>query len=371
MKISSLGLVNFRSHELLQLEFSAGATSIIGRNGLGKTNIVEAIHYSATLGSHRVAQDLPLIRNESDSAFINAVAQKHERQATIAITINRDKPNVVELNGAAVRRPRDVIGVIQVVIFSPEDLDLVKNEPAVRRRFLDEFAMLQSPRLAEVKQDYERALKQRNSLLKSASRRALTETARNTLVAWDEQLVKYGADLVLARLKATEKLLPHITEFGNIISGTTEPIVANYQSAWLTDETQDLENIAQQLRLALTERHTEEVDRGLTLSGPHRDDLALELAGMPVRNYASHGQSWSVAIALRMSTFAVLREHDSDPILILDDVFAELDAKRRGRLIETISDVEQTIITVADEQDVPEKFESVHYWLADGAAHVN
>jgi DNA replication and repair protein RecF len=371
MKISSLGLVNFRSHELLQLEFAEGATSIIGRNGLGKTNIVEAVHYSATLASHRVAQDGPLIRNECDSSFINTVAQKNGRQANVAITINRDKQNVVELNGAPVRRPRDVVGVIQVVIFSPEDLDLVKNEPAVRRRFLDEFLTLQSPRMAEVKQDYERALKQRNSLLKSAGRRALSDTARSTLVAWDEQLVKFGAELVLDRLKAIEQLLPHITEFGNVISGTTEPIGVTYHSSWLTEQTQDRENIAEQLRLALENRHKEEVDRGLTLFGPHRDDLSLELAGMPVRNYASHGQSWSVAIALRMSTFAVLREHDSDPVLILDDVFAELDARRRGRLIETISGVEQTIITVADEADVPKEFDSVRYWLADGVAHAN
>jgi len=370
MKISALGLANFRSHELLKFELAEGTTSIIGRNGLGKTNIIEAIHYSATLASHRVAQDGPLIRHDCASAFIEVTAQKHGRQAKVAVTINSDKPNVVELNGSQVRRARDVVGVIQVVIFSPEDLELVKNEPAVRRRFLDDFLMLQSPRMADVKQDYERALKQRNSLLKSAGRRALTETARNTLLAWDEQLVNYGADLVLARLKAIEALLPHIQEFGNVISDTTEPIMASYQSSWLTDQTQSLASISEQLRTALAARHNEEVDRGLTLSGPHRDDLALELNNSPVRNYASHGQSWSVAIALRMATFAVLREHDSDPVLILDDVFAELDAKRRARLVGTITDVEQTIITVADIHDVPADLVGTQYWLNDGAEHV-
>ena len=370
MKISALGLTNFRSHELLKLELSEGTTSIVGRNGLGKTNIIEAIHYSATLDSHRVTQDVPLIRHDCDSAFLEVTAQKHGRVAKVAVTINRDKANVVELNGSAVRRPRDVVGVIQVVVFSPEDLDLVKNEPAVRRRFLDDFLMLQSPRMADVKQDYERALKQRNSLLKSAGRRALSETARNTLVAWDEHLIKFGSELVLARLKAIEALLPHVQEFGNIISDTTEPIMASYQSSWLSEPMQSLPSISEQLRDALVARHSEEVDRGLTLSGPHRDDLALELNNAPVRNYASHGQSWSVAIALRMATFAVLREHDSDPVLILDDVFAELDAKRRARLVATIADVEQTIITVADIQDVPADLAGVQYWLEDGAAHV-
>lgn len=370
MKISSLGLANFRSHELLKLDFTDGTTSIIGRNGLGKTNIIEAIHYSATLESHRVSQDAPLIRHNCDSAFLEVTAQKHGRQAKVSATINRDKANVVELNGSAVRRPRDVVGVIQVVVFSPEDLDLVKNEPAIRRRFLDDFLILQSPRMADIKQDYERALKQRNSLLKSAGRRALSESARNTLIAWDEQLIRYGSELVLARLKAIESLLPHIQEFGNIISDTTEPIMASYYSSWLNDPSQDLTSITNQLRDALMTRHSEEVDRGLTLSGPHRDDLALELNNAPVRNYASHGQSWSVAIALRMATFSVLREHDSDPVLILDDVFAELDAKRRARLVATITDVEQTIITVADIQDVPTELAGVQHWLDDGVAHV-
>jgi len=370
MRISALGLANFRSHELLQIELAAGTTSIVGRNGLGKTNIIEAIHYSATLDSHRVAQDAPLIRHDCASAFLEVTAQKHGRVAKVAVTINRDKANVVELNGSSVRRPRDVVGVIQVVVFSPEDLDLVKNEPAIRRRFLDDFLMLQSPRMADIKQDYERALKQRNSLLKSAGRRTLSETARNTLVAWDEQLINYGAELVLARLKAIEALLPHVQEFGNVISGTTEPIMASYQSSWLIEQTQSLTSISEQLRDALATRHNEEIDRGLTLAGPHRDDLMLELANAPVRNYASHGQSWSVAIALRMATFAVLREHDSDPVLILDDVFAELDAKRRARLVATIADVEQTIITVADVQDVPADLAGVQYWLEDAAAHV-
>jgi len=370
MRISALGLANFRSHELLQLELAEGTTSIIGRNGLGKTNIIEAIHYSATLESHRVSQDAPMIRHDCASAFLEVTAQKHGRQAKVAVTINRDKANVVELNGSPVRRPRDVVGVIQVVVFSPEDLDLVKNEPAVRRRFLDDFLMLQSPRMADIKHDYERALKQRNSLLKSAGRRALSETARNTLVAWDEQLIKYGAELVLARLKAIEALLPHVQEFGNVISDTTEPIMASYQSSWLSEQTQNLDSISNQLRAALEIRHNEEVDRGLTLSGPHRDDVTLELNNAPVRNYASHGQSWSVAIALRMATFAVLRELDSDPVLILDDVFAELDAKRRARLVATIADVEQTIITVADIQDVPTDLVGVQHWLDDGAAHV-
>jgi len=371
MRINSIGLVNFRNHELFRLELTPGSTAIIGRNGLGKTNVIEAIHYTSTLQSHRVNQDGPLIKHNCDSAFIELCAQKQNRQAKVAVTINREKPNTFEVNGSQTRKPKDVAGIIQTVIFSPEDLNLVKNEPASRRNFLDEFLILQTPRLVEVKHNYEKALKQRNSLLKSAAGRPLGETAKATLSAWDEQLIKFGAELVFNRLNAIEKLVPHLTEFGNVISGATEPIQASYQASWLTKNARDLTEISNQLQTALESKIKEEISRGQTLSGPHRDDLLLELNSAPVRNFASHGQSWSVAIALRLATFAVLREFESDPILILDDVFAELDARRRSRLISVISAVEQTLITVADTKDIPDELKSTNYWLPDELTHAD
>jgi DNA replication and repair protein RecF len=367
MKISALGLHNFRNHELFNIEFPDGIVVIVGRNGLGKTNIVEAINYAATLSSHRVNNNEPLIQHSKESAEIHVLAHKHGRQAKVSVTLNRNHNNSVSLNSSPVRRPKDVIGVVQVVIFSPEDLELVKGDPAGRRKFIDTFMMLYSPRVADIKQDYDRALKQRNSLLKSAKRKPLTETALQTLEVWDEQLVSYGAQLVAQRLKGIKILKPFLHSFGDVISGSSEELDADYFSSWLTETSVEENEIAQDLDHALKARRADEVDRGITLSGPHRDDISLTLNNTPVKGYASHGQSWSVAIALKLATFQALREHDGDPVLILDDVFAELDAHRRERLANVISDVEQTIITVADLDDVPQGLQGTHIWLENSA----
>lgn len=369
MKINSLGLLHFRNHNHITLEFKEGITTIVGRNGLGKTNIIEAIYYASSLNSHRVGTDEPLIQHGSDSAQINVTATKHNRQAKIQVNLNKASNNAVHLNGSQVRRPRDIVGVLQVVVFSPEDLELVKGDPAVRRKFIDTFMMMHSPRVADLKQSYDRALKQRNSLLKSAGRKSLSESALQTLEVWDEQIALYGAQLVEQRLKGLELLQPFIENFGNVISGDTEPLTVSYSSSWLGANSHTFEEIESDLKQALYLRRNDEVDRGITLSGPHRDDVTLTLSGKPVKGYASHGQSWSVAIALRLATFQVLREHDDDPILILDDVFAELDQQRRQRLASVIADVEQTIITVADVKDVPELLVGSQVWLESAVNH--
>lgn len=371
MKINSIGLTNFRNHELLSINFSNPVTAIIGRNGLGKTNIVEAIHYAATLKSHRTHNDLPLIKTTSNSAFINIVAQKHERTAVLAVTINRDASNVYEVNNVTVRRSKDVVGIIKTVIFSPEDLALAKGDPAIRRDFIDDFIIQNKPRMLDVKQNYERVLKQRNSLLKSLAGKTLTSSAQETLFAWNEQLIKYGAELVEQRILALTELRPFVEEFGNQISGSSEPLKINYQSNWLLTSEANLIQIQSEFKSGLMDKQSEEVSRGQTLIGPHRDDISLELAGLPVRNFASHGQAWSVAIALRLATFNVLRNVDTDPILILDDVFAELDVKRRQRLINCVADVEQLIITVADEKDLPTELNATQIWLSDGIVHAD
>ena len=370
MKIKAISLHNFRNHKNFHLEFNTGVTTIVGRNGLGKTNIVEAINFATSLSSHRVSSNEPLIMHNEQSAEVVVVAQKHNRQAKISISLNRNQNNTVQLNDAPVRRPRDIVGVLQVVIFSPEDLDLVRGDPSLRRKFIDTFMMLYTPRVADIKQDYDRALKQRNSLLKSNGRKTLSETVQQTLEVWDEQLVTYGAQLVEHRLKSIEILKPFIQHFGDVISGNNEPLDIAYSSSWLQNQSSSLTEISQDFYESLNVRRNEEVDRGITLSGPHRDDLLLTLNGAPVKGYASHGQSWSAAIALKMATFQALREHDGDPILILDDVFAELDAARRERLTQLIHDVEQTIITVANLADVPQLLQGTHVWLEDSGQDV-
>lgn len=365
MQISNLSLRNFRNHENLDLTFSSGTTTIVGRNGRGKTNIVEAVHYLATLGSHRVSQDAPLIRNGFNTASVLATVEKHKRQARVELVINYPGTNKVSLNGNPLTRPRDILGLVTTVIFSPEDLELVKGEPSARRKFIDELSTLLAPKFSNTRSDYERTLKQRNTLLKSLGRRSPSPQARATLDAWDEQLISTGSEIIFTRLENIKKIQPHVTDFGTTISGDTEPLNLNYLNNWLSPETNDINEIEKLFRAELENRNKDEIDRGLTLVGPHRDDLNIQLSEMPAKGYASHGQSWSIAIALRLAAFKTLREHDDDPILILDDVFAELDEKRRNRLISIISDVEQTLITAAVVEDIPKGLPSHQLLLED------
>jgi DNA replication and repair protein RecF len=365
MRINSIALHDFRNHTDLSLGFPTGVSAIIGRNGRGKTNIVEAVNYCAILSSHRSAQDAPLIRRECEEAAITAQVQKHDRTATMSVTIKSVGANKVSLNGNTLTRPRDILGLVQTVIFSPEDLDLVKGDPSARRKYLDEFSTLLTPRFAGIRLEYDRALKQRNSLLKSCGRRELSSSVRETLMAWDEQLIKHGSELVAQRLGSLRALENHISEHGQTISGDTEPLSAAYHSTWLKPDSVSIEEVAFDLREQLAARQMQELDRGLTLVGPHRDDLELNLSAMSAKSYASHGQCWSIALALRLATFSVLRARDDDPILILDDVFAELDQKRRVRLQEAICDVEQTLITAAVKEDLPGSLEFQEILLDD------
>lgn len=365
MQISKLSLRDFRNHGNLDLTFSSGATTIVGRNGRGKTNIVEAVHYLATLGSHRVSQDAPLIRTGKTSATVLAQVEKHNRQAKVELTINFPGTNKVSLNGNPLVKSRDILGLVTTVIFSPEDLDLVKGDPSARRRFIDELSTLLAPKFSNTRSDFERTLKQRNTLLKSLGRRTPSTQARATLDAWDEQLIQTGAEIISTRLENVRRIEPHLTEFGTAISGDTEPLQLNYANTWLPPDVSEKTEIVELFKTELENRNKDEVDRGVTLVGPHRDDLDLQLSGLPAKGYASHGQSWSIAIALRLAAFKLLREHDDDPILILDDVFAELDERRRTRLISIITDVEQTLITAAVLEDIPKGLPSSQLLLED------
>lgn len=353
MRISSLHLTNFRNHCDSTIGFEPGNNVILGKNGLGKTNVAEAIYYCATLGSHRVSGDAPLIRTGCLEATIQAEVAKHDRRANLEIDIKQAGANAARINGVVATKFRDILGLVKTVIFSPEDLDLVRGEPTYRRSYLDDFCLQMRPAYASIRLDYEKALRQRNSLLKSFGRRSPHGQALSSLEAWDEQLVATGVKVLSARLHALSELAPLISQHGEMISAGSEPLVVTYLAKWSEEAAINGSDLKEQLEVALVAQRTSEIDRGVTLVGPHRDDLGITLNGSPAKGYASHGQSWSIALALKFAVFSMLRQLDDDPILILDDVFAELDAHRRSRLESALTDVEQTIITVADEDDVP------------------
>jgi len=360
MWIRSIRLADFRSYEEVEVDLQPGVTTFVGANGQGKTNLIEAIAYASILGSHRVATDAPLVRLGAERAVIGIEAVKDDRSVLVELEINPGKANRARINRSAATRPKDVVGIVRSVIFAPEDLAIVKGDPSDRRRFIDDLLVQRSPRMLGVKADYDRILKQRNALLKSASiaRRTSSTEVERTLEIWDDQLCSVGADLVTGRLALIDELRPHVAEAYALIAsdaeGWTEASVA-YSSSLGVDTVlvADRELVGHHLREGLERRRKDELDRGITLVGPHRDDLLFSLGAAPAKGYASHGESWSIALAARLASLEVLRAEGDDPVLILDDVFAELDAARRRRLTERVADTMQVLITAAVTEDVP------------------
>jgi DNA replication and repair protein RecF len=360
--VKAVRLRDFRSYEHVDVGLAPGITTFVGANGQGKTNLVEAVGYVSLLGSHRVATDAPLVRTGANQAIVGVdVVRDDGRVVTIEFEINPGRANRARINRAPAQRARDVIGILRVVQFAPEDLAIVKGEPTERRRFMDELLVQRTPRLAGTKSDYDRVLKQRNALLKSASvaRRADAGEVERTLSAWDEQLVEHGSALVAARVALIKDLRAHFVEaYAHIAAGSGDPntlVTLDYQSSVAPEQAEGLtrDQWSACLLEAIAIRRREELDRGVTLVGPQRDDLQIGLGGGPAKGYASHGESWSLALALRLAGLAVLREDGDDPVLILDDVFAELDVTRRERLAERIASGAQVLITAAVEGDVP------------------
>ena len=351
MYVSKLQLVDFRSYSDVVVEFTSGVTTLVGRNGVGKTNIVEGIGYAGGLSSHRVATDAPLIRSGAERALVRVEVHRDDRAQLIEIEITAGKANRARLNRNAVSRARDVVGVLRTVMFAPEDLSLVKGDPAERRKFLDDLVVLQQPRMAGVKADYDRVLKQRNSLLKSAMSARGSADVAATLDVWNTQLASLGSQLLSARAHLLAELLPPASEsYRTLAPGGGELALS------ITGSVSAGADAEEQLLAAMAARRSEELARGVTLVGPHRDDLVIGLGEHPAKGYASHGESWSCALALRLGSYHLLRRADDggDPVLILDDVFAELDAGRRRCLAEMVADAEQVIVTAAVDDDVPE-----------------
>lgn len=364
MFVSHLGLVDFRSYAAVELDLAPGVTTLLGLNGQGKTNLVEAIGYASTLRSHRVATDAPLVRRGASRAIVRVLAERGGRRTLIELEINPGRANRARLNRSPVPRQRDVLGHLSRVLFAPEDLSLVKGDPSGRREYLDELLVALSPRYDAVLTDLDRVLRQRNSLLKSAS--ALRgggprsrSAAEQTLGVWDDHLAEVSGELLRARLSLVERLSQPLALRYSAVApeGGEAHVVAHYATSVPGVEVgMDRREVCELVRRALVERREEEFARGLTLVGPHRDDLSLGLHGMPAKGYASHGESWAMSLALRLASYDLLCTDTGpggEPVLVLDDVFAELDAQRRDRLAGAIADVEQVLITAAVAEDVP------------------
>ena len=363
MHVTHLGLVDFRSYGAVELDLPAGVTTFVGANGQGKTNLVEAIGYACSLRSHRVATDAPLVRLGAERAVVRVHADRAGREVVVELEITPGKANRARLNRSPVPRQRDVLGQVSRVLFAPEDLFLVKGDPGERRTYLDELTVALAPRFDSVLSDLDRVLRQRNSLLKSAS--ALRgggarsrSAAEATLSIWDDQLAALSADVISARAALVERLSVPLSEsYRAVAPGDRDPrALIEYVPGVPQAHGLGREDLAERVRESLLARRDEEFARGVTLVGPHRDEMAVSLHGMPVRGYASHGESWSMALALRLASYDIVRAEaglGGEPVLILDDVFAELDADRRERLAVAVAQVEQVLITAAVPEDVP------------------
>lgn len=362
MHVNRLTLTDFRSYAAVDLEIADGPTLFVGPNGQGKTNLVEAVGYVATLGSHRTATDAPLIRAGTEQAIIAASVVRDGRAQRVELELNPGRANRARLNSSPLTRPRDVLGTLRTVLFAPEDLALVKGDPEQRRRFLDELLVARQPRWSAARGDYDKILRQRNALLKSARTSADRAAALASLPAWDEHLATAGAHLLYARLRLLRDLRPFLQEAYAQVSAATSGVHAAYRSsldeatatAIADGEVPPIEELTAAMHTRFDELARAETERGVTLVGPHRDDVELVLAGLPAKGYASHGESWSYALALRLAAYQLLRaDLGTDPVLVLDDVFAELDVGRRERLAALIADCEQVLITAAVAADVP------------------
>ena len=357
MRVTRLSLTNFRSYTHLDLQFPTGPTTFIGNNGSGKTNIAESLIYLAYLSSHRVSQNQPLLKLGAEQAIIRAEIESDNRTLQVDLEINSSKANRARLNSNPVKSQREILGALQIIYFSPEDLDLVRGEPSHRRDFLDKLLITQSPRLAGVISDYERVVKQRNTLLK-------TRAPESALIPWTEQLIQYGAQLTAERIKLVDDLNPYVAaNYKNL--NEVKPAAISYKS-----NTENLSaDVAHNIDI-LTARQTEvarqEIERGVSLIGPHRDDLHLQLGDFPAKGYASHGESWSMAISLRIGSYNLLKSEGAEPVLILDDIFAELDTSRRQQLTSVTQMAEQTFITAAVESDLPAELLSTKFYVTPG-----
>jgi len=373
MRVARIELVDFRSYPHVDVTLDAGVSAFIGPNGQGKTNLIEAVAYVATLSSHRVATDAPLIRLGGERAIIRVAVVKDDREIVVEIELQVGRSNRARLNRTPLPRSRDVLGVLRTVTFAPEDLSLIKGDPAERRRYLDELLIARAPRFAGVRHDYDRVVKQRTALLKTAAqaRRAGRSVADlRTLDVWDAHLARIGAEILTARLELVQSIGPLVDKAYESLAGETSagPVVMEYRSSLGADlpSGASREVVEAALLAQAAASRADELDRGVCLVGPHRDDLLLRLGPLPARGYASHGEAWAYALGLRLAAYDLLAADGAQPVLLLDDVFAELDVGRRERLAQMVRHAEQVIVTAAVPEDVPESLDGARFDVMAG-----
>jgi DNA replication and repair protein RecF len=370
MHVRRVELTDFRSYERVAVDLDPGVAVMVGQNGVGKTNLVEALGYVATLDSHRVATDAPLVRAGAASAVIRCAIVHDGRELLVELEIVPGKANRARLNRSPVRRPREVLGALRLVLFAPEDLELVRGDPAERRRYLDDLLVARLPRFAGVRADYDRVVKQRNALLRTAYLTRKVGGTRgqdlSTLTVWDTHLARHGAELLAGRLELVAALGPHLTKAYDAVAASRASATIAYSSRLGESLSSDRAALEEALLASLAERRPAEIERGVTLVGPHRDDLSMSLGDLPAKGYASHGESWSFALAMRLAAYDLLRSDGIEPVLVLDDVFAELDTGRRDRLAALVSDAAQLIVTCAVPEDVPASLQGVRYDVGQG-----
>jgi len=373
--IRNVALTDFRSWARLEIDLEPGRTVFVGQNGFGKTNIIEALWYSSTLGSHRVGTDAPLIRAGAERAVVSTIVVNDGRELAVDLEINPGRANKARLNRSPVRSAREILGALRAVLFAPEDLALVRGDPGERRRYLDELATTRRPRVAGIRADYDKVVKQRTALLKSAvgARYRGDRSVLDTLDVWDGHLAAHGAQLIAARVDLVNQLAPEVEKAYQLLAPSSRPAAIRYRSSVEVVEheaaagTGSAELFEAALLDALARRRDAELERGVCLVGPHRDDLELRLGDQLAKGFASHGESWSMALALRLAAYELLRAEGSggiagsagsDPVLLLDDVFAELDSARRQALANVAASAEQVLITAAVHEDIPQDWDA-------------
>ncbi|MDF1488115.1 DNA replication/repair protein RecF [Tessaracoccus caeni] len=364
MFVTELRLTDFRNYAEARLSLGSGVTVFVGPNGQGKTNLVEAVEFLSTMSSHRVSGTVPLVRAGCDSAILGATVQAghdDDRRIAVELELAPGRSSQARLNRAPVPRPRDIIGALRTVVFSPVDLAIVRGEPSDRRAWLDSLVVTRWPRMAGVRSDLDKVLKQRNALLKGMAGRSFVPTGgdeENTLAIWNERFAVIGAELLHARLDTLADVVPHAQDAYATIAPVNNAVRAGYKSTLDLSGVQDAGNVREELErrllAAMEAARSDEVRRGVTLVGPQRDDVELFIGDLPAKGYASHGESWSLALSLRLGGFALVCAEGTEPVLVLDDVFAELDATRRDRLAGLVADAEQVLITSAVGSDVPD-----------------
>ncbi|GIE80907.1 DNA replication and repair protein RecF [Actinoplanes philippinensis] len=371
MHVRRVELTDFRSYERVAVDLDPGVSVLVGQNGMGKTNLIEALGYVATLDSHRVATDAPLVRAGAASAVIRCAIVHEGRELLVELEIVPGRANRARLNRSPVRRPREVLGALRMVLFAPEDLELVRGDPSERRRYLDDLLVARQPRFAGVRADYDRVVKQRNALLRNAYLNRKVGGTRgqdlSTLAVWDHHLAHHGAELLAGRLELAAALAPHLTKAYDAVAPGRGAAAIAYASRLGEALQADRPALEAAILERLQERRVAEIERGMTLVGPHRDDLALSLGDLPVKGYASHGECWSFALALRLAAYDLLRSDGIEPVLVLDDVFAELDGSRRERLAGLVSDAAQLLVTCAVPEDVPASLRGARFDVVTGA----